>query len=120
MAPGIVHNSASPVSLPRTSFGSDLVALNPTTHISNPPGTALLLQGYLTPDSGYYSVTLDGETSTLTARSSFFQPDVLLYYAMGLNATAEHVVTISNDEGKLLALKTGGIQVTTAQDNPAL
>jgi hypothetical protein len=115
---GIVHNSASQVSLLCTGSGFQLLpSIKP---LIESLGTAFSLEGFLSPESGHYSVTLDGETSTLTAQSSFLQSDILFYYAMGLNASAEHVVTISNDEGKLLALKVGGIQVTTEQDNPAL
>ena len=59
------------------------------------------------PDAGNYSVTLDGITTTLSAQSSFTVPNTTLFFATGLNDSAEHLVEVKNDGGKLSILENG-------------
>lgn len=63
------------------------------------------------PQSGQYSVTLDNETTTFSAQSSFTNHNTLLYYATGLDPIATHTVEIENSGGRNLALNVAGFTV---------
>jgi hypothetical protein len=53
-----------------------------------------------------YSVTLDGITTALSARSLFLVPDTTLFFATGLNDSV-HSVEVTNNGGKLSLLEDG-------------
>jgi hypothetical protein len=77
------------------------------------------LFGSLSPDAGNFSVALDNDTTTLSARSSFSQPDVLFFSATGLDPQSTHELTITNLEDKELSIVVGGFQVTSVQISSA-
>ncbi|KAL1679395.1 hypothetical protein EV122DRAFT_289577 [Schizophyllum commune] len=78
-------------------------------------GTAIFIRGQTSPTSSRYNVTLDGNmTTTLSARSSFTNHDVLLFYATGLDPNVTHTIDIVNDQdGAVLALNREGFSVMT-------
>ncbi|KAL1669703.1 hypothetical protein GGF50DRAFT_123010 [Schizophyllum commune] len=78
-------------------------------------GTAIFIRGQTSPNSSRYNVTLDGNmTTTLSARSSFTNHDVLLFYATGLDPNVTHTIDIVNDQdGAVLALNREGFSVMT-------
>jgi hypothetical protein len=59
---------------------------------------------------------LDGETSALSARSSFINPSTLLFFATDLDVTVTHQLTIVNDDGNILAVQAGGLSVMGVQN----
>ncbi|KAH6906365.1 hypothetical protein BKA70DRAFT_406931 [Coprinopsis sp. MPI-PUGE-AT-0042] len=73
-------------------------------------GTAFLLRGTTSPSSGWYSVTLNNQTTTFSARSSFLAHDSLLYYATALEPNATHTITIANEGEGQLALSENGFR----------
>ncbi|PFH49022.1 hypothetical protein AMATHDRAFT_41836 [Amanita thiersii Skay4041] len=91
--------------------------------------TTFLLSGTTTPDSGIYTVSLatfnsstppsstnkaallSNTTTRLTAKSSFTNPNALLYYASDLDPTHHHVLTITNSENAQLAINATGFQI---------
>lgn len=74
-------------------------------------GTAFVLQGTTSPESGNYSVTVDNTTVSYSARSSFLALDTLLHYSTGLDPTITHTVVVKNEGGGTLALLEGGFGV---------
>lgn len=71
-------------------------------------GTGFQIRGITSPKAGRFSVTLNNETVTLSAKSSFTSPDSLLYYATVLEPNVTHTVTITNEgEGTLSLMEDG-------------
>jgi hypothetical protein len=83
--------------------------------VSSYSGTGITVNGLRSPDCGRYRVVLNGQVSSFSARSSFTEPDSLLFFAIGLDAEATHQLTIFNDEGMALALRSEGVRVATLQ-----
>ena len=73
-------------------------------------GTAFLLRGTTSPNSGKYSVTLNNQTTALSARSSFLAHDTLLFYTTALEPNATHTITIANEGEGQLALSEDGFR----------
>lgn len=70
-------------------------------------GTSFQLIGSTSPQAGNYSVQLDNGGKTLfSAKSSFSQPDSLLFFASGLDAEVNHTLEIVNVEGATLVIPT--------------
>ncbi|KAJ8518581.1 hypothetical protein ONZ45_g4358 [Pleurotus djamor] len=70
-------------------------------------GTAFSLFGTTSPSAGTFSVSVDGTISSVDARSSFTQPDTLLYFISGLDLNTTHTVQITNGQGELTVLTNG-------------
>ncbi|KAG6877898.1 hypothetical protein C0993_002563 [Termitomyces sp. T159_Od127] len=73
-------------------------------------GASFFLNGLTSPTSGTYSVTVDNDTSTLSGKSTFTNPDTLLFYVTGLDPTVSHKVKITNEEDHDLLLRLDGFQ----------
>lgn len=83
---------------------------------SNTPysaGRIVTLYGLVSADSGQYSVTLDNETTTLSARSSSFYPQALLFYATDLDDHTEHQLVVQNEENRILSVRGRGLNYTS-------
>jgi hypothetical protein len=79
-----------------------------------PTGSAVALTGFHGPDSGNYSVQLDGNTTTtFTAAASSFKEPTTLFFAAGLGPGA-HNMTVINLSDRQLAV--GAINVTTISE----
>jgi hypothetical protein len=89
-----------------------LLGLRPNSHV----GTAVTVTGIVSPSAGQYSVTLDNQTTTFSAKCSFTKPDTLLFYVTGLDGNQTHDIAIRNEEDKELAVQASGFLVTTAQN----
>ncbi|KAF8709771.1 hypothetical protein AX14_013452, partial [Amanita brunnescens Koide BX004] len=88
-------------------------------------GTALTLSGITTPYSAVYSVALAPSENDYTtnsfllptnfsAKTSFTNPDALLFYASSLNPTVSYSLTVTNEDGGELMIKPGHFQVFEA------
>ncbi|KAK7047210.1 hypothetical protein VNI00_006876 [Paramarasmius palmivorus] len=75
-------------------------------------GVSLQVRGTVSPNSGNYSVTLDGSTYRYTARSSFTTDDTLLFHAGNLSTDTVHSLEITNEGGGLLILSVNGTTAT--------
>ncbi|KAJ6587224.1 hypothetical protein DFH09DRAFT_1028471 [Mycena vulgaris] len=82
-------------------------------------GASFLLRGSTSPEAGRYSVTLDNVTTFFSGKSSFSQPDSLLFFASGLNAETVHNLEINNTQGATLVLPIGGASVFALAENPS-
>ncbi|KAJ6500189.1 hypothetical protein C8R47DRAFT_1317469 [Mycena vitilis] len=83
-------------------------------------GTSFLLRGSISPQAGNYSVTLDNVTTSFSAKSSFSQPDSLLFFASGLDAELDHKLKITNtQQGATLVLPLGGASVWALAESPS-
>lgn len=82
------------------------------SHYSPAPGTAFVLQGMTAPEAGNYSVTLDGNTTVLSAQSLFRVLNTTLFFATGLNDSVLHSVEVTNNGGKLSLLENGFLTVS--------
>ncbi|TFL04573.1 hypothetical protein BDV98DRAFT_602015 [Pterulicium gracile] len=72
-------------------------------------GSSFFLTGASSPSAGAFSVTLDKNiTTTLSATSSFLNPDTLLYYVGGLDAAVPHELEILNVNGSEMYIKSDG------------
>ncbi len=75
-------------------------------------GIAVRIFGTTSPTSGNYSVTLDGTQSPiLSAKSSFINTDVLLFFASGLEANVSHLIQVRNEGGGILQLNSGAFNI---------
>lgn len=78
-------------------------------------GTAVSVFGLREPDSGYYNVTLDGETTQYEAQSVWVEGAVL-FYMTGLDPERTHSLTITNAANNRLAV--GYINTTSVSGVP--
>ncbi|KAF8893569.1 hypothetical protein BD779DRAFT_1760037, partial [Infundibulicybe gibba] len=74
-------------------------------------GTSITLHGLTSPDSGTYNVTLDNQTTTFSATSSFRLDDSLLFLATGLDPQFMHQIYVVNAGGGSLSLRTDGFRI---------
>jgi hypothetical protein len=74
-------------------------------------GVAFVLYGTTSPEAGNYSVTVNNQTVFYSAKSSFLEHDTLLHYSTGLDPSANHTVTVTNEGGGTLSLLEGGFGV---------
>lgn len=58
--------------------------------------SAVVVKGPVSSESGLYSVSLDGNTTSFNGTSSWLVPDSLLYYRAGLDPTSNHELTVTN------------------------
>lgn len=79
-------------------------------------GTTVTLYGAISNLAGNYSVTLDNRTTNLSGRSSFFNPDALLFYATELDDNYKHHLVVQNEEDRVLAIGVNGINYTSVQN----
>ncbi|KAF4598047.1 hypothetical protein EYR38_006441 [Pleurotus pulmonarius] len=79
-------------------------------------GTAFSLRGTTSPSAGRFTVHVDGETTTLSGQSSFTNPDALLYFISGMNASMTHDILIINDEDRDLTVLSEGFIVSASGD----
>ncbi len=79
-------------------------------------GTAFSLRGTTSPSAGRFTVNVDGETTTLSGQSSFTNPDALLYFISGMNASMTHDILIMNDEDRDLTVLSEGFIVSASGD----
>ncbi|KAF8840701.1 hypothetical protein BDN67DRAFT_968142 [Paxillus ammoniavirescens] len=75
-------------------------------------GSAITIYGLISSYSGNYTVTLDNVTTSLSAQSSYNNSDTLLFYATNLPQGMLHLITVTNQEDRTLALRVGGMNVT--------
>lgn len=78
----------------------------------------MTLYGAVSNLAGNYSVTLDNRTTNLSGRSSFFNPDALLFYATELDDDQQHHLVLQNEEDSVLAISVSGVNYTSVQSNP--
>lgn len=81
-------------------------------------GISVRIFGTTSPTSGNYSVTLDGtQTPILSAKSSFVNPSVLLFFASGLEANTSHHIQLRNEGGGSLSLNSDtGFDILSSGD----
>ena len=78
-------------------------------------GTAVSVFGLRDTITGYYNVTLDGETTQYTAQS-IWEEGTVLFYMTGLDPGRTHSLIITNAEDNLLAI--GYINITSVSGIP--
>ncbi|KAF5385911.1 hypothetical protein D9615_002628 [Tricholomella constricta] len=83
-------------------------------------GASFFLNGVTSPGAGTYSVVLDNVKSTLSGRSSFSNPNSLLFFATGLDPFKPHDVQVINEDGGELSLKVGGFKAYAVESSTAL
>lgn len=74
-------------------------------------GAAFVLQGTTCPECGNYTVTVNDQRLSYSARSSFLRHDTLLHYTTGLDPTRTHTVVVTNEGGGVFSLLEGGFGV---------
>ena len=74
-------------------------------------GVAFVLYGTTSSEAGNYSVTVNNQTVSYSAKSSFLEHDTLLHYSTGLDPNTDHTVTVKNEGGGTLSLLEGGFGV---------
>lgn len=82
-------------------------------------GSALTVYGLVSSFSGRYSVIVDNVTTTMSAQSSYNNSNTLLFFATDLSQEA-HLLTIVNEENSTLAIRVGGVNVTTYGGNTSM
>ncbi|KAJ6594210.1 hypothetical protein B0H19DRAFT_1246903 [Mycena capillaripes] len=83
-------------------------------------GTSFQLMGSTSPQAGDYSVQLDdGVTTVFSAKSSFSQPDSLLFFASGLDAEVNHTLKLVNIEGATVVIPVGAASVWALAETPS-
>lgn len=80
-------------------------------------GSAVTIYGLTSSSSGSFTVTLDNFTTTLSALSSYNNSDTLLFYATDLSQDMSHHIAITNQENRTLALRVGGVNITSFGNN---
>ncbi|TEB37203.1 hypothetical protein FA13DRAFT_1705486 [Coprinellus micaceus] len=110
-------NGSDVAFLGRWSFTSDE---NTSWHESRTPGdrattsfqgAAFVLQGMTCPDCGNYSVAVDDQKISYSAKSSFLRHDTLLHYTTGLDPGTTHTVVVTHEGGGVISLLEGGFGV---------
>ncbi|KAG6375540.1 hypothetical protein JVT61DRAFT_3100 [Boletus reticuloceps] len=80
---------------------------------TNFSGSAITVYGLTSSYSGNFTVTLDNTTTSLSALSSYNDSDTLLFYATDLPMNISHRITVVNQENRTLALRVGGLNITS-------
>ncbi|KAF9650651.1 hypothetical protein BDM02DRAFT_3127622 [Thelephora ganbajun] len=97
-----------------TSRLGDSAQLTFNAHVAR-VGTAVSVFGLRDPATGYYNVTLDGETTQYNAQS-VWKEGAVLFYMTGLDPGRTHSLIITNAEDNQLAV--GYINITSVSGVP--
>ncbi|KAF8134454.1 hypothetical protein EV363DRAFT_1430019 [Boletus edulis] len=104
----------------QTIDDSDIAFMGAWSYVADPTGnamhmssSAITVYGLTSSYSGNFTVTLDNTTTSLSALSSYNDSDTLLFYATDLPMNMSHRITVVNQENRTLALRVGGLNITS-------